>query len=79
MKRIIDHRGYRQRGLIYLPQHVNTLKAHPHETLDHWLAKALVFRILREMNHEVVTEFEITGMGVGDIFDLTTSVQYQQI
>ena len=29
------------------------------------------------MKHDVVTEFEITGMGVGDILDMTTSVQYE--
>lgn len=29
------------------------------------------------MKHDVVTEFEITGMGIGDIFDLTTATQYE--
>ena len=29
------------------------------------------------MKHDVVTEFEITGMGIGDVFDITTSVQYE--
>ncbi|MFH0816793.1 MAG: hypothetical protein V1934_08290 [Methanobacteriota archaeon] len=50
---------------------------HNTETLDHWIAKALVFRILRRLGHDLVTEFEITGMGIGDIFDLTKSVQYE--
>ena len=76
-RRIIDKRGYRQRGILYLPEHVNTLKMHVNETLEHWIIKAMVFRLLRKMKHEVVTEFEITGMGVGDIFDLTASVQYE--
>ena len=39
--------------------------------------KALLFRLLRKMKHDVVTEFEITGMGIGDVFDITTSVQYE--
>jgi hypothetical protein len=60
-----------------MPEHVNTLKMHSNETLDHWITKALVFRLLRKMKHDVVTEFEITGMGVGDLLDLTTSVQYE--
>ena len=77
MHRIIDKREYKQRGILYLPEHVNTLKMHTKETIDHWVTKALVFRLLRKMKHEVVTEFEITGMGVGDMFDLTTSVQYE--
>jgi hypothetical protein len=50
---------------------------HSTETLDHWLTKAIIFRLLRKMKHDVVTEFEITGMGIGDIFDLTTSTQYE--
>ena len=77
MNRIIDKREYKQRGILYLPEHVNTLKMHTKETIDHWITKALVFRLLRNMKHNVVTEFEITGMGVGDIFDLTTSTQYE--
>ena len=76
-RKIIDKRDYKQRGIIYLPEHVNTLKMHTTETIEHWIAKALVFRLLRRMNHNVITEFEITGMGVGDIFDLTTSTQYE--
>ena len=56
---------------------MNTLKMHTRESLDHWLTKALLFRILRRMKHDVITEFEITGMGIGDLFDLTTSVQYE--
>jgi hypothetical protein len=77
MNRIIDNREYKQRGILYLPEHVNALKMHPNETLDHWITKAIVFRLLRKMKHDVVTEFEITGMGVGDVLDLTNSIQYE--
>ena len=76
-RKIIDKRDYNRRGILYLPEHVNTLKMHVNETLEHWITKALVFRLLRKMKHEVVTEFEITGMGVGDVFDLTASRQYE--
>jgi hypothetical protein len=75
--RIKDNRNYRQRGVIFLPEHVNTLRMHTTETLDHWLTKAIIFRLLRKMKHDVITEFEITGMGIGDIFDLTTATQYE--
>ena len=47
------------------------------ESLDHWITKALLFRLLRKMKHDVITKFEITGMGVGDVYDLTTGVQYE--
>jgi len=75
--KIKDNRNYRQRGILYLPEHVNTLRMHQTETLDHWLTKAIIFRLLRKMKHDVVTEFEITGMGIGDVFDLTTATQYE--
>ena len=75
--RIKDNRNYKQRGILYLPQHVNTLKMHTKESIDHWITKALLFRLLRRMKHDVVTEFEITGMGIGDVFDITTSIQYE--
>ena len=77
MNKIKDNRGYKQRGMIYQPSDLNRLKMHVNETLDHWITKAILFRILRKMKHDVITEFEITGMGIGDIFDLTTSVQYE--
>ena len=77
MNRIIDKRGYKMRGILYLNEHINTLKMYPSESLDHWITKALVFKLLRKLKHDVVTEFEITGMGIGDVFDLTTSVQYE--
>ena len=77
MNRIKDNRHYPQRGIIYLPEHINTLRMHSTETLDHWLTKAILFRLLRKMKHDVITEFEVTGMGIGDVFDITTSVQYE--
>ena len=76
-RKIIDKRDYNRRGILYINEHVNTLKMHVNETLEHWITKAIVFRLLRKMKHDVVTEFEITGMGVGDVFDLTTSRQYE--
>ena len=75
--RIKDSRNYPQRGIIYLPEHINALRMHSTESLDHWLTKAMIFRLLRKMKHDIVTEFEITGMGVGDLFDMTASVQYE--
>jgi len=76
-RRIKDKRNYKQRGMIYQIHDVNKLKMHSNETLEHWITKALLFRMLRKMKHDVITEFEITGMGIGDVFDITTSVQYE--
>ncbi len=56
---------------------INNLKMFTKESLDHWVAKALVFHILRKMKQKVVSEFEITGVGLGDILDLMTNTQYE--
>lgn len=29
------------------------------------------------MKHDVITEFEIPGLGQGDVLDLTTKIQYE--
>jgi hypothetical protein len=63
--------------LIYDHRDINKLIQFPGETLKHFLAKAILFHRLREFKHDVVTEFEITGCGVGDILDLTANVQYE--
>ena len=62
MKRIKDNRGYKQRGMIYQTHDINKLKMHTLESLNHWITKALLFRMLCKMKHDVITEFEITGI-----------------
>ena len=75
--KIKDNWALRTRGVIYLDSDVNKLQMCAKESLDHWVAKALTFYLLRKMKHEVVTEFEIPGMGQGDILDLITNTQYE--
>lgn len=77
MKKIKDNWILCRRGVVYLDEDINKLKMFTKESLDHWITKALTFYILRKMKHYVVTEFEITGLGQGDILDLTTKTQYE--
>jgi hypothetical protein len=77
LKKIKDNWILSRRGVVYLDEDINKLKMFTKESLDHWVAKALTFYILRKMMHDVVTEFEITGLGQGDILDLTTNTQYE--
>jgi hypothetical protein len=77
LKKIKDNWILSRRGVVYLDEDINKLKMFTKESLDHWIAKALTFYILRKMRHDVVTEFEITGLGQGDILDLTTNTQYE--
>lgn len=62
---------------MYDEQDLNKLSMFPGESLRHWIAKAVIFYKLREMKHDLLTEIEITGMGVGDLVDLHTNTQYE--
>jgi hypothetical protein len=77
LKKIKDNWILNRRGEVYLDEDINKLKMFTKESLDHWIVKALTFYILRKMKHDVVTEFEITGLGQGDLLDLTTNTQYE--
>lgn len=56
---------------------VNKLTKHPAEELRHFAVKSQLFFILRDMGHDVLTEFRIkwinngNGFGIGDILDLS--------
>ena len=38
--------------------------------------KAFLFYILRELNHDIVTDFHINGVGNVNLYDLTTRTVY---
>jgi hypothetical protein len=73
----IEHLAYKHKGVVYEPHEVNKLTKWRSEKLEHFITKSLLFYILRSMKHDVITEFEISGCGVGDVLDLTTSTQYE--
>ena len=68
---------FERKAISYRTTDINRLVKHHREKLDHYIAKSALFYILQEYNHDVLTEFEIVGVGRGDIFDLTTKVQYE--
>ena len=77
MEKTRDNYGLSIRGIDYDPKTVNQLRMFTKESLEHWTTKSMVFHILRKMNHTVLSEFTIPGVGQGDILDLTTNVQYE--
>ena len=77
MKRVKDYKHYSVRGLIYTESDLNKIPVFQGETLKHFLAKAILFYKLRRLKHDVLSEVEIPGLGVGDIVDLSANVQYE--
>ncbi|UCE74596.1 MAG: hypothetical protein JSV56_02540 [Methanomassiliicoccales archaeon] len=75
--RVIDYNLLRSKGVHFDRLNLNRLVKYPTENRIHFAVKSQVFYILRTMGHNVLTEFEITGFGIGDILDLSTKVTCQ--
>jgi len=56
---------------------VNKLVHDFKEKLNHFSAKALMYFILRELKHDVITEVEFVNVGFGDLYDITVNVLYE--
>ena len=56
---------------------INKLSKNSNESWEHFAVKSQIFYILRTMDHDVLTEFEITGIGIGDVLDITTKITCQ--
>ena len=76
-RRIVDYNLLRSQGVTFNRMDLNRLIKYPTENWLHFAVKSQIFYILRSMNHDVLTEFEITGFGIGDILDLSTRITCQ--
>lgn len=47
------------------------------ETLYHYLAKMLCYKILRDRGHDCYVEFPLGEHGIADVFDFTTGIAYE--
>ena len=72
-----DATEFSKKAVLFDRNDINKLVCDHKEKLYHFSAKAIMFFILREMKHDVVTEVEIVNVGVGDLYDLTTGVLYE--
>ena len=56
---------------------IGKLRIYGCETLRHFMAKSILMYELLKMNHRVVCEAELCGVGRMDVFDLDTNVNYE--
>ena len=68
---------FSHKAILYEESDINKLVRDHKEKLYHFSAKALMYFILRELKHDVASEVEIVGVGVGDLFDISTKVLYE--
>jgi hypothetical protein len=72
-----DTIAFSRRAMLYDKSAVNKLVHDHKENLNHYCAKALMFFILREFKHDVVSEVRIVDIGYCDLFDISTNVIYE--
>lgn len=68
---------FERKVISYQTSDINRLVKDHKKKLDHYITKSILFYILQEYNYDVLNEFEIAGVGRGDVFDLTTKRQYE--
>ena len=72
-----DSTKFSRKAILFDESDVNKLVHHLNEKLNHFSAKAILFMILRDMKHDVLSEVEIVGVGVCDLFDRSLNVIYE--
>ena len=60
-----DALEFERKAISYQPMDINRLVKHPREKLDHYIAKSVLFYILRKCGHDVLSELGIVGVGKG--------------
>ena len=76
-RKIIDYNLLSTKGVTFNRLDINKLIKYPKESWEHFAVKSQIFYILRSLTHDVLTEFEISGYGIGDILDLSTRTTCQ--
>ena len=72
-----DPTDFYRKAILYERSDINKLVHHHKEKLNHFTAKAIMFMILRDLKHDIVSEVTIVGVGVCDLFDISTNVIYE--
>jgi hypothetical protein len=68
---------FSRKAILFERSDINKLVIAGREKLNHFISKSIVFYLLREMAHDLVTECNIIGVGRIDLYDITTSTIYE--
>ena len=72
-----DPTEFSRKAILFDESNINKLVHHLKEKLNHFSAKAIMFMILRDLKHDVLSEVEVVGVGVCDLFDRSVNVIYE--
>ena len=68
---------FARKAILYDRNDLNKLVIAGTEKLDHFITKSIMFYILSELDHDIVTECTIIGIGRIDLYDITTRTIYE--
>ena len=72
-----DSIDYCRKAILYQQNELNKLVIAGIEKLNHFISKAIMFYIISELDHDIVSECNIIGVGRIDLFDITTNTIYE--
>ena len=72
-----DPTEFSRKAILFEQSDINKLVHHLNEKLNHFSAKAILFMILRDLKHDVLSEVEVVGVGICDLFDRSVNVIYE--
>jgi hypothetical protein len=68
---------FSRKAILYDYNDLNKLVIAGNEKINHFITKAIMFYILSELNHEIISECNIIGVGRLDLYDTTTRTVYE--
>jgi hypothetical protein len=72
-----DALDFSRKALLFDRNDINKLIVAGREKLNHYITKSIMFYILSELHHDLVTECNILGVGRIDLYDITTKTIYE--
>ena len=68
---------FSKKAILYDRNDLNKLVIAGTEKLNHFITKSIMFYILSELDHDLVTECNIVGVGRIDLYDISTKTIYE--
>ena len=68
---------FSRKAILFERSDLNKLVIAGVEKLNHFISKAIMFYILSELDHIIVSECQIVGVGRLDLYDISTKTIYE--
>jgi hypothetical protein len=63
-------------AILFNHADINKLILAENEDLNNFVSKSILYYILSDLNHDIVTDYHIVGIGNVDLYDLSTRTIY---